>query len=151
MVMEGVRESVNTDFQRHIDSAFSSLESVAYETNFHSDFNLDLAKRASDLGYNTFLYFLALSTPELGIKRVAERVSKGGHDVSEETIRERYEAGLQMLDSNAIRAYKNVLIYDSADQFKLQLVIQERKLVYQADDLERRIIDKLPNIQQMLG
>lgn len=151
MVMEGVRESVNTDFQRHIDSAFSSQKSVAYETNFHSDFNLHLAKRASDLGYNTFLYFLALSTPELGIKRVAERVSKGGHDVSKEIIRERYEAGLEMLDSQATSAYKNVLIYNSSDQFKLQLAIQERKLVYQANDLDERIMDKLPNIKQMLG
>ena len=151
MVMEGVRESVNKDFQKHIDRSFSNRESVAYETNFHSDFNLDLVKRASDLGYNTFLYFLALSTPELGIERVAERVSKGGHKVSEETIRERFELGLKMLDSHAISAYMNVLIYNSTDQFKLQLVIQEKRLIYQADKLERRILDKLPNIRQMLG
>ena len=150
LVMEGIRESVNTEFQEHIEKAFANQEPVAYETNFHSYFNLDLSRRANDLGYNTFLYFFALSTPELGIQRVAERVSKGGHDVSEETIRERYEAGLKMLDSYAISTYKNVLIYNSSNRFKLQLAIQERKLVYQANELEYRILDKLYNIQKLL-
>ena len=72
-------------------------------------------------------------------------MSKGGHDVSEKTIRERYEAGLKMLDSYAISAYKNVLIYNSSNRFKLQLAIQERKLVYQANNLEYRILNKLYN------
>ena len=150
LVIEGIRESVNTEFQEHIDKAFASQEPVAYETNFHSNFNLDLAKRANDPGYNTFLYFFLLSTPELGIQRVAERVSKGGHDVSEETIRERYEAGLKMLDLYAISIYKNVLIYNSSYRFKLQLAIQERNLVYQANELEYRVLDKLYNIQKLI-
>lgn len=38
-----------------------------------------------------------LSSPELAMKRVAERVSKGGHDIPEEIIRRRYTAGINNL------------------------------------------------------
>jgi predicted ABC-type ATPase len=45
-------------------------------------------------GYGFHLVFLWLSSPELAIIRVADRVRMGGHDVPETTIRRRYHAGL---------------------------------------------------------
>lgn len=50
-VMEGIRESTNSKFQSHLDQAFSKKLSVAYETNFHSAYNIDLAKKARSQGY----------------------------------------------------------------------------------------------------
>jgi predicted ABC-type ATPase len=46
-------------------------------------------------GYSFHLVFLWLSSPDLAINRVRERVRLGGHDVPEGTIRRRYEAGLR--------------------------------------------------------
>lgn len=51
------------------------------------------AWRAS--GYGVVLCFLALSSPEEAIDRVAMRVSQGGHDIPEGTIRRRFAAGLR--------------------------------------------------------
>ncbi len=48
-------------------------------------------------GYSVHLFYLWLSTPELAIQRVAQRVRKGGHPISEETIRRRYATGLRNL------------------------------------------------------
>jgi predicted ABC-type ATPase len=45
--------------------------------------------------YRFHLFFFYLSTPELAIRRVAQRVRVGGHHVPEETIRRRYDRGLQ--------------------------------------------------------
>lgn len=45
-------------------------------------------------GYRFHLVFLFLPSAEMAVARVARRVSAGGHDVPEETIRRRYEAGL---------------------------------------------------------
>lgn len=73
-IVEGIRSSVNVEFQDHLRYAFSYNKSVAYETNFHSSYNLELAKDARKKGYETNLYFLALVNPEIGIRRVAERV-----------------------------------------------------------------------------
>jgi predicted ABC-type ATPase len=46
-------------------------------------------------GYRFHLVFLWLSSPDLAVARVADRVRMGGHDVSEATIRRRYRAGLR--------------------------------------------------------
>jgi predicted ABC-type ATPase len=48
-----------------------------------------------DTGYRFHLVFLWLSSPDLAIARIADRVRMGGHDVPEATIRRRYQAGLR--------------------------------------------------------
>jgi predicted ABC-type ATPase len=45
-------------------------------------------------GYEFHLVFLWLPSADLAVARVAARVQEGGHDVPEETIRRRYDAGL---------------------------------------------------------
>ena len=53
-------------------------------------------------GYEFHLVFLWLPSADLAVARVATRVQDGGHDVPEETIRRRYDAGL----SNFFRLYQ---------------------------------------------
>jgi predicted ABC-type ATPase len=53
-------------------------------------------------GYRFRLVFLWLSSPDLAVLRVADRVRMGGHNVPEETIRRRYRAGL----ANFFRLYR---------------------------------------------
>ena len=46
-------------------------------------------------GYRFRLIFIWSPSAEFSIQRVAARVRAGGHDIPEETIRRRYEAGLK--------------------------------------------------------
>lgn len=46
-------------------------------------------------GYVVELIFLSLPAPEEAIRRVAERVSQGGHHVAEDVIRRRFAAGMR--------------------------------------------------------
>ena len=46
-------------------------------------------------GYEFHLYFFGLRNPEVAIARVAERVRMGGHHVPPDTVRRRYDLGLQ--------------------------------------------------------
>jgi predicted ABC-type ATPase len=76
--------------------------SFAFETTLASR---SFAPWIADLmrtGYQFHLVFLWLPHPDLAVARVAARVRDGGHDVPEETIRRRYEAGL----SNFFRLYQ---------------------------------------------
>lgn len=41
-------------------------------------------------GYEVYLYYYWLDSPETSISRVAERVRSGGHHIPSETIRQRY-------------------------------------------------------------
>lgn len=57
-----------------------------------------LAVRIRDLisrGYEFHLVFLYLSSADVAVARVADRVQHGGHNVPENTIRRRYEAGIR--------------------------------------------------------
>ena len=49
----------------------------------------------AEMGYNIHLLYLWLPSAELAVERVANRVRLGGHNIPEETIRRRYEAGLR--------------------------------------------------------
>jgi len=44
-------------------------------------------------GYDVHLLYIRLNHVELAIERVANRVLEGGHNIPEDTIRRRYEAG----------------------------------------------------------
>lgn len=46
-------------------------------------------------GYQVYLYYYWLRSPELAIGRVAERVQGGGHFVPDETIRQRYSRSVR--------------------------------------------------------
>lgn len=151
ILAEGIRESVNQDFHDHINSAFNSGQSVAYETNFHSHFNLELATKAREFGYRTVLHFLSLETPELATFRVAERVKNGGHDVSKSTIYERFEAGLKILDNEAIRHYDDLAVYDSSEEFNLQITITNEEVTHLSDNLNKSIFKHLPKISSLIN
>jgi predicted ABC-type ATPase len=46
-------------------------------------------------GYLVELIFLSLPSPEDAVRRVAERVKQGGHNVTEDVIRRRFTAGMR--------------------------------------------------------
>lgn len=55
-------------------------------------------------GYAFHLIFLWLSSADLAVRRVAERVKRGGHDVPEAVVRRRYARGL----SNFFNVYRPI-------------------------------------------
>lgn len=71
------------------DFAFESTLAIRSYSSW-----LSRLKRA---GYEFHLLFLWLSTPELAIQRVSDRVRRGGHSVSESIVRRRYRRGLNNL------------------------------------------------------
>jgi predicted ABC-type ATPase len=69
--------------------------SFAFETTLASRSFAPWLKDLLATRYQFHLVFLWLPSPDLAVARVAARVREGGHDVPEETIRRRYEAGLR--------------------------------------------------------
>jgi predicted ABC-type ATPase len=67
----------------------------AFETTLASRSFAPWIAKLTAAGYRFHLLFLWLSSPELAVARVADRVRAGGHDVPEATIRRRYNAGLR--------------------------------------------------------
>src|SRR5262245_63339223 len=52
-------------------------------------------RRLEAAGYHRHLLFLWLSSAELAIERVADRVRNGGHHIPADVVRRRYAAGIR--------------------------------------------------------
>ena len=51
------------------------------------------------LGYTVDLHFIEVPSADFAVKRVAQRVALGGHDIPEFDIRRRYERGLRLFNA----------------------------------------------------
>ncbi len=77
-------------------------ESFAFETTLSGRGYLAHIQRWRAQGYHVSLFFLALPDADVAVARVAERVRQGGHQVPEDVIRRRFDAGLRHFE----RLYK---------------------------------------------
>ena len=82
----------------------SQRKSFAMETTLSGRTYRLILKQAKEAGYATHLDFLALPSVEDSIRRVANRVQQGGHNVPEADLRRRFRLGLSNL-FNLYRPY----------------------------------------------
>lgn len=80
-------------------------ESFAFETTLSGRTYAGFIPGWQGQGYVVKLFFLRLSSTELAIARVRQRVREGGHNVPEPVIRRRFAAGL----ANFEQLYKPVV------------------------------------------
>lgn len=88
-------------------------KSFVTETVFSHPSKLELLEMARSYGYRVWLVYIHLSEAELAIKRVEERVSRGGHPVPPEKIELRYQRLLQQVKV-AIRGVDRALLFDNS-------------------------------------
>jgi predicted ABC-type ATPase len=80
-----------------LDECTTSGQSFSFETTLSGQHYLQRITNWKKLGYIVKLWFIALSSPELAISRVALRVSQGGHNIPEDVVRRRFNSGLKNL------------------------------------------------------
>jgi predicted ABC-type ATPase len=73
-----------------MERAIRERLSYAFETTLGGTTIPALLKSAPPAGLEAFVWFVGLDCAELHVERVRARVARGGHDISEERIRERY-------------------------------------------------------------
>jgi predicted ABC-type ATPase len=79
---------------RRIRELIEQAQTFALETTLASRSIAKLILEAQDKGYYVSLLYFWLNTPDLAVERVKNRVLAGGHNVTEPTIRRRYQAGI---------------------------------------------------------
>jgi predicted ABC-type ATPase len=96
-------------------------ESFAFETTLSGRIYMRLIPRWQAQGYVVKLFFLQLPSPEMAIARVRQRVAAGGHNVPEDVIRRRFDAGLR----NFSQIYKTLVdewvLYDNSGDEPVRL------------------------------
>ena len=111
---------------KEIDDAVTNEGSFAFETTLAGLAYVQHIRRWRESGYHVKLFFLRLPTAEAAIARVAARVRQGGHNIPEDVVRRRFDAGLRNLD----RAYKAAVdawaVYDNSGEQPILLEWSEQ-------------------------
>ena len=97
-----------------IASYAARRESFGFETTLSGLGYLRHIRAWKASGYHVSLFFLGLPSVDLAIARVAERVRQGGHDIPENVIRRRFEAGLRNFEQHYRTAVDAWALYDNA-------------------------------------
>ena len=109
------RSSVWKQGRNGLEEAISKHTNFAFETTLGGRTMTRLLHEAIDAGLRVRMWYAGLESPELHIKRVAQRVAKGGHDIPSDRIRERYNSSLSNLASLVPRLYE-LHLYDNSEE-----------------------------------
>lgn len=90
-------------------------EDFAIETTLATRSLKRLATEARKLGYETTVLYFWLNSPDLAVERVKARVKAGGHFIPEETIRRRYEVGLQYFFNEYVPIADRWILADNSE------------------------------------
>lgn len=110
---------------QRIDGLLLQKVDFAIETTLATRSYVQLVHRAQQLGYKVHLIFFALENEEQAIQRVAQRVSNGGHNISETDIRRRFKRGIANLLHLYMPICDSVLVYNN-EMTPAKLVARKR-------------------------
>lgn len=83
--------------KERLEAAIAKRASYAFETTLGANTIPRLLKEVAQAGLEVVLWYCGLESPELNLRRVAIRASKGGHDIPEEKIRARWVSSRENL------------------------------------------------------
>ena len=96
-------------------------ESFAFETTLSGRGFARRIPHWQEQGYWVKLYFLRLPSPDMAVARVRNRVRQGGHDVPEETVRRRFDAGWRNFHSIYKVMVDEWVVYDGSGSVPLPI------------------------------
>ena len=101
-------ERINTSLEKGIN--------FTQETTLSGRFTLKTIQRARELNYFIRLYYVGVNTAEESLKRIKNRVEKGGHDIPSDDVIRRYSKRFD--DLTAVLPYcDEVYLYDNENGF----------------------------------
>ena len=98
-----------------IDDRVRNRKSFAFETTLSGRSYLHKIRQWQEFGYHVKLLFLSLPNADVAIARVAARVSQGGHNIPENIIRRRFDAGLKNFDTMYKQQVDAWMLYDNSE------------------------------------
>ena len=97
------------------EEAVARKEDFTFETVLSTDRNLRLLKKARDNGYFVRCIYVLTASPDINTICVRVREESGGHGVSEEKIRSRYDKALELIPE-LIKVCDIMHIYDNTNE-----------------------------------
>lgn len=116
-----------------INHLMEAGETFAFETTLATKSYKNLLLKAKANGYETYLIFIYLNSPNLALQRVKTRVVEGGHNIPEETILRRY--------SNGLKNFFNIYMDNVNEWILIDNSNNDAKIIAEGNLLEVSILD----------
>lgn len=117
-----------------IDQSLEMGINFTQETTLSGSRTLKTIKKAIDRNYYIRLYYIGVNSPEESIKRIKNRVEKGGHSIPDDDVIRRYRKRFD--DLLTILPYCNeVYFYDNENGFVEAAEYRNGKLIIKCDDV----------------
>lgn len=120
--------------------------SFVFETTASGTNYVKHLKSAKAKGYEISLTFLWLSKPEEAVKRVAQRVKQGGHNVPEDSIIRRYYAGIKNLIFHYLPLADEAFILDNSSEGSARKLIARKNKNNSIDISDKVLWNKIQEI-----
>jgi predicted ABC-type ATPase len=127
--------------KRLLECAIEKKLDLTFETTLGGNTIAALLHRAAETGLDVRVWYVGLASPELHIARVRARVARGGHDIPESKIRERYDQSRVNL-IHLLPWLASLHLYDNSDEGDPATVGPQPKLILHLE--EGRIREVLP-------
>lgn len=108
-----------------IDKLVAAGKSFAFETTCAGHRQAKLLRSCRVAGYRVTFTFLWLPSPQAAIRRVAQRVARGGHHIPDDVVIRRYAAGIHNMRHAFLPLADVALIYDNSGESPL-LIAEKR-------------------------
>ena len=105
-----------------LHSLAAEREDFAFETTLASKTFAPWIANLKATGYVCHLFFFFVPSPDVSIERVRERVRRGGHSIPEDTIRRRYQKGLENLFTLYLPIADHWQVYDNSGPDEPRLI-----------------------------
>lgn len=122
-------------FLRQVHAQIGAGRDFAFETTLSGLGYIKLMRELRNRGYAIRFYYLWIPSVQLTLKRIAERVKRGGHDIPSDVAVRRYRKGVVNLFRHYLGLTDYCAIFDNSSTAPL--------LVYeQADGYQRIIVEE---------
>ena len=101
--------------KRLLERAVAERLDFAFETTLGGDTITTLLESARSTGIDVRIWYVGLKSPELHIARVRARVAKGGHDIPDARVRERYDRSRLNL-IRLLPTLTELRVYDNSEE-----------------------------------
>ncbi|EFU39353.1 hypothetical protein PVOR_25388 [Paenibacillus vortex V453] len=124
---ESVSPSAGREAIKRVRECIQNGKSFSIETTLAGKNAIRQMEQAKKAGFEINLYYVGLKNVEYHIERVEMRVKNGGHHISEEDIRRRYDRSIGNLPE-AIKLSDRSFIFDNTSKFRLVMEIDKGKV-----------------------
>ena len=133
--LQGGKEAV-----RLIDDCIKQGKSFTQETTLSGHKTAITAQKAKAEGYIVRLYYVGISSVDESLRRIANRVQKGGHDIPPLDVIRRFQTRYQ--DIAAVLPYcDEAVFYDNENGFHVVAEYRNGKLIQKSDPLPKWITE----------